>query len=219
VPCVDDYEALDVVVCVVDAIVDILNLTELGFSRSVAAATGRPGFHPDDMLRLYIWGCLNQVRSSRHPERACVRDLETLWLLRQLIPDCRTIAAFRHDNPEAIVATSAAFIAFCREAGLVTGRMIVLDGTKMQAVARKKKIVGAERLERDLAHSEREIAYYLHRLDIVDEQVSQRYEDQPARRQAFGDAIASLRRRKNQLGRRYQVFEGHDSPRPSWPDR
>jgi transposase len=121
------------------------------------------------MLRLYIWGYLNQVRSSRHLERACVRDLEALWLVRHLAPDYRTITAFRHDNPEAIVRASAAFIQFCRENGLITGRQVALDGTKMQAVASKKNIAGAERLARDLAHTEREIAYYLDRLDIIDE--------------------------------------------------
>jgi hypothetical protein len=80
-----------------DAFVDSLDLSELGFERTVAAATGRPGFRPGDMLRLYIWGYLNQVRSSRMLERACARDLEALWLMRRLAPDYRTIAAFRHD--------------------------------------------------------------------------------------------------------------------------
>jgi transposase len=86
----------------VDAFVESLDLTELGFERTIAAATGRPGFRPADMLRLYVWGYLNQVRSSRHLERSWVRDLEALWLMRRLAPDYRTIAAFRHDNPEAI---------------------------------------------------------------------------------------------------------------------
>lgn len=111
--CVDDYVTPEALVCVVDAFVASLNLAELGFDRAVAAATGRPGYHPGDMLRRYIWGYLNQVRSSRHLERACVRDLEALWLLRRLAPDYRTIASFRHDNPEAIVSASAAFIQFC----------------------------------------------------------------------------------------------------------
>jgi transposase len=208
--CVDDYVAPEALVRVVDAFVSNLDLTKLGFSRTVAAATGRPGFHPGDMLRLYIWGYLNQVRSSRHLERACVRDLEALWLLRQLAPDYRTIAAFRHDNPEAIVGASAAFIQFCRESGLISGRQVALDGTKMQAVASKKNIAGAERLARDLAHTEREIAYYLDRLDIIDEQIAKGYDDQPAHRQAFGDAIASLGRRKDQLVRRQQELEKRD---------
>jgi transposase len=209
-PCVEDYVAPEALVRVVDAFVASLNLADLGFGRSVAAATGRPGYHPADMLRLYIWGYLNQVRSSRHLERACVRDLEALWLIRQLAPDYRTIAAFRHDNPEAIVAASAAFIQFCRESGLITGRVVAVDGTKMHAVASKKNIAGAERLARDVAHTENEIAYYLDRLDIIDEQVAQGYGDQPAHRQAFGDAIASLRRRSDQLVHRQRELEGRD---------
>lgn len=209
-PCVEDYVAPESLVRVVDVFVASLNLSDLGFGRSVAAATGRPGYHPADMLRLYIWGYLNQVRSSRHLERACARDLEALWLIRQLAPDYRTIAAFRHDNPEAIVAASAAFIQFCRESGLITGRLVAVDGTKMHAVASKKNIAGAERLARDVAHTKRDIAYYLDRLDIIDEQVAQGYDDQPAHRQAFGDAIASLRRRTDQLVHRQRELEGRD---------
>ncbi|CAN7652098.1 IS1182 family transposase [Phenylobacterium sp. LjRoot225] len=201
-PSIEDYVAPEALVRVVDAFVDSLDLSELGFERTVAAATGRPGFRPDDMLRLYVWGYLNQVRSSRMLERACWRDLEALWLMRRLAPDYRTIAAFRHDNPEAIVRTSAAFVQFCREQGLVGGHMVALDGTKMRAVASPKNIAGAERLARDIAHTEREIAYYLDRLDSMDEQVAQGFGDQPTHREAFGDAIASLQRRKDRLAKR-----------------
>ena len=204
--CVEDYVADDSLVRVVDAFVGSLDLSDLGFVRTTAAATGRPGYHPGDMLRLYIWGYLNQVRSSRNLERACTRDLEALWLTRQLAPDYRTIAAFRHDNPEAIVAASAAFIQFCLDAGLITGRMVALDGTKVRAVASPKNIAGAERLARDLAHTEREIAYYLDRLDVVDEAVTQGLDDQPVHRQAFNDAITALGRRKDRLARRQDVL-------------
>ncbi len=112
-PCIDDYVAPEALVRVVDAFVTNLDLVDLGFDRAISAATGRPGYHPADMLRLYIWSYLNQVRSSRLLERACHRDLEALWLMRRLTPDYRTIAAFRHDNPAAIVAASAAFVQFC----------------------------------------------------------------------------------------------------------
>ena len=108
--CVDDYVPQESLVRVVDAFVETLDLTALGFERTISAATGRPGYHPGDMLRLYIWGYLNQLRSSRQLERACQRDLEAIWLMRRMTPDYRTIAAFRHDNPEAIIATGAAFI-------------------------------------------------------------------------------------------------------------
>lgn len=104
------------------------------------------------MLRLYIWGYLNQLRSSRMLERACVRDLEALWLMRRLAPDYRTIAAFQHDNPEAIARTGAAFVQFCPEQGLVGVRTVALDGTRIRTVASPKNIAGAERLARDIAH-------------------------------------------------------------------
>jgi transposase len=201
-PSIDDYIASDALVRVVDMFVDSLNLGELGFERAVSAATGRPGFHPGDMLRLYIWGYLNQVRSSRMLERACVRDLEALWLMRRLAPDYRTIAAFRHDNPEAIVRASAAFVQFCREQGLIGGRTVALDGTKMRAVASAKNIAGTERLARDITHTEREIAYYLDRLDAIDDQMAQGFDDQPSHREAFAGAVASLQRRKDRLAKR-----------------
>lgn len=205
--CVEDYVGADAWVHAVDAFVDSLDLSNLGFARSIAAATGRPGYHPGDMLRLYIWGYLNQLRSSRHLEKACVRDLEALWLMRRLAPDYRTIAAFRHDNPEAIVGASAAFIQFCREQGLISGRVVALDGTKMRAVASPKNIAGAERLVRDIAHTETEIAYYLDRLDIIDETVARGYEDQPLHREGFEMAVASLKRRKDRLARRQGELE------------
>lgn len=208
--CINDYVASDALVRVVDAFVDSLDLAELGFSRVIAAATGRPGYQPGDMLRLYVWGYLNQIRSSRHLEKACVRDLEALWLMRRLAPDYRTIAAFRHDNPGAIVAASAAFVQFCREQGLIGGRMVALDGTKMRAVASPKNIAGAERLARDFAHTEKEIAYYLDRLDIIDETVAQGFADQPLHREGFTAAIASLQRRKDRLARRQQELERRD---------
>jgi hypothetical protein len=155
-------------------------------------------------------GCLNQLRSSRHLERACTRDLEALWLLKKLAPDYRTIDAFRHDNPAAIVAAGAAFIQFCLDSGLITGPMVALDGTKMRAIASPKNIAGAERLGRDLAHTEKEVAYYLDRLDAMDEAVAQGFDDQPVHRQAFTDAIAALGRRKDRLARRQEVLAERD---------
>lgn len=210
-PCVDDYVEEEALVRVVDAFVQSLDLVDLGFERSIAAATGRPGYHPGDMLRLYIWGYLNQLRSSRQLERACQRDLEALWLMRRMTPDYRTIAAFRHDNPEAIVSVSAAFIRFCRESGFVAGNTVALDGTKMRAVASPKNIAGADRLARDIAHTEAEIAYYIDRLDIADEQASQRSGDQTIEREAFTGAIASLERRKHRLQRRQSELAEHDT--------
>lgn len=157
-----------------------------------------------------MWGYLNQVRSSRPLERACVRDLEALWLMRRLAPDYRTIASFRHDNPEAIVGASAAFIQFCREASLISGRLVAVDGTKMRAVASPKNIAGADRLARDVAHTEKEIAYYLDRLDIMDEAVAKGFDLQPKHREAFTTAIETLSRRKDRLVRRQDILKERD---------
>jgi transposase len=209
-PCVDDYVGQESLIRVVDAFILSLDLAGLGFERAIAAATGRPGYDPGDMLRLYVWGYLNQLRSSRHLERACTRDLEAMWLMRRMTPDYRTIAAFRHDNPEFIVAVGASFILFCRESGIVASNTVALDGTKMRAVASAKNIAGADRLARDIAHTETEISYYLDRLDIVDEQVSQGLGDQPVQRQAFSGAIASLQRRKGRLVCRRAELAEHD---------
>ncbi|WP_323009803.1 transposase [Paracoccus sp. (in: a-proteobacteria)] len=140
---------------VVDAFVETLDLTSLGFERTISAATGRPGYHPGDMLRLYIWGYLNQLRSSRQLERACQRDLEAIWLMRQMTPDYRTIAAFRHDNPEAISPRAPHSSDLSRERPCHS-RKVALDGTKMRAVASAKNIAGADRLARDIAHTETE---------------------------------------------------------------
>lgn len=205
--CVDDYVGEDALVRIVDCFVQSLDLADLGFRRAIAASTGRPGYHPGDMLRLYIWGYLNQLRSSRHLERACLRDLEAMWLMRRLTPDYRTLAAFRHDNPEAIVKMSAAFITFCREQGLVRGDVVSLDGTKMRAVASAKNIAGAERLARDIAHTEDEIAYYLDRLDIMDDQEAQGVAERPIHREAFAEAIGALERRKDRLIKRQAELE------------
>jgi len=113
-------------------------------------------------------------------------------------------------NPEAIVGASAAFIQFCRETGLVSGRLVALDGTKMRAVASPKNIAGADRLARDVAHSEKEIAYYLDRLDIMDEAVAQGFDDQPKHREAFTAAIETLGRRKDRLVRRQEILRDRD---------
>src|SRR5258708_21875182 len=107
----------------------------------------------------------------------------------RLAPDYHPIAAFRHDNPEAIIAASAASVQFCGEQGLVGGRVVAVDGTKMRAVASQKNIAGAGRLARDIAHTEKEIAYYLGRLDIINETVAQGFEDQPLHRENFAAAI------------------------------
>lgn len=120
--CVDDYIGEDALVRIVDAFVQSLDLAELGFRRAIAALKGRPGYHPGEMVRLYIWGYLNQLSSSRNLERACLRDLEAMWLMRRLTPDFRTIAAWTVPKPHPANAGRGWHRLVNRyEAGAVTG--------------------------------------------------------------------------------------------------
>ena len=137
-----DYVASDASVRVVDAFVDGLELSGLGFVRAVAASTGRPGYDPRDLLKLYVWGYFNEVRSSRRLERSCRRDVEAMWLLRRLAPDFKTIADFRRDNGPAIIGACRAFVLVCRDAGLFAARLVALDGSKFRAAASPKKVIG-----------------------------------------------------------------------------
>jgi transposase len=130
--CVDDYVAEDSQVRVIDVFVDELDLSTLGFSD--AAATGRPGYHPATMLKLYLYGYLNQVQSSRRLEREAGRNLELMWLTGRLAPGFKTIADFRRDNSEAIRATCHQFVVLCREVGLIAGGTVAVDGSRFKAV-------------------------------------------------------------------------------------
>ena len=133
---IDDYVAADAAVRVIDAFVEGLDMFGLGLVRATPAATGRPGYDPRDLLKLYIYGYLNEVRSSRKLERECRRNVELMWLLGRLAPDFKTIADFRRDNAAGIVGACRAFVLFCREQGLFAARLVALDGSKFRAVAR-----------------------------------------------------------------------------------
>ena len=118
---IEDYVAADAPVRVIDAFVDGLDVRGLRFGRSVPAAMGRPPYDPRDLLKLYLYGYLNEVRSSRRLERECFRNVEVMWLVRRLAPDFKTIADFRRDNGAAIVGTCRAFVLFCRDPGPIRG--------------------------------------------------------------------------------------------------
>ncbi len=121
-PCLEDWIAEDNPVRVVDAFVEALDLGVLGFAGVDAARTGRPGYHPAALLKLYVYGYLNRVPSSRRLEREAGRNVEVMWLTGQLSPDHKTIAEFRRQNGPAIGRVCARFVALCRTMGLLTGR-------------------------------------------------------------------------------------------------
>ncbi|TKT69068.1 IS1182 family transposase, partial [Aquamicrobium sp. LC103] len=213
----EDYVARDTPVRVIDAFVDGLDMTGLGFGRAVPAATGRPGYDPRDLLKLYVWGYFNEVRSSRRLERECRRNVESMWLLRRLAPDFKTIADFRRDNGPAIVGACRAFVLLCRDAGLFAARLVALDGSKFRAAASRKKIVGRKEIEQAAARLDGRIAAYLVGLDEAD---AAEPDDAP---EAVEAALAVLQARRAELGRmaarldiegRTTLVEGEEDARP-----
>jgi transposase len=165
---IDDYVAADAPVRVIDAFVDSLNLLNLGFERTRPAETGRPGYDPGDMLKLYIYGYLSNLRSSRRLEKACLINLELCWLLRTLRPDFKTIADFRRDNPDAIAGVCRAFVQFCRKANLFAGAIAAIDGTKLRAAASRRRIMSREEVAKEIIDLDRRIGDYLLAMDTAD---------------------------------------------------
>ncbi|PZN92401.1 MAG: IS1182 family transposase [Hyphomicrobiales bacterium] len=165
---IEDYVAAAAPVRVIDAFVVGLDMACLGFGRAVPASTGRPPYDPRDLLKLYIWGYFNEVRSSRRLERECGRNVEAMWLLRRLRPDFKTIADFRRDNGSAIVGACRAFVLLCRDTGLFSARLVALDGSKFRAVASPKKVVGRQEIAEEAARLDRGISTYLAGLDAAD---------------------------------------------------
>jgi transposase len=131
----DDLIPVDHMCRVIDAFVARLALSQLGFERAQAAETGRPGYDPRDLLKLYLYGYLNQIRSSRRLETECRRNVELMWLLGRLYPDHKSISEFRRMHSDAVTAAGAAHIRFARSCGLIRGEWIAIDGSKFRAVA------------------------------------------------------------------------------------
>ena len=147
-----------------------LDLGELGFGGVEPEVTGRPSYHPSVLLKLYIYGYLNQVQSSRRLEREALRNLEVMWLLGRLAPDHKTIADFRKDNGRAIRQVCARFVALCRVMGLLTEASVAIDGSKFKAVNNRDKNFTRAKMERRMAQIEESVARYLQQLDSADRQ-------------------------------------------------
>ncbi len=168
--CLDDWVEENNPVRAVDVFVDALDLRDLGFDGVVPAATGRPAYHPSPMLKLYIYGYLNRVQSSRRLEREAGRNLEVMWLTGRLVPDHKTIADFRKDNGPAIKKVCAQFVALCRQMGLLAKASVAIDGSKFKAVNSRDNNFTKGKLERRLAQIEESVARYLQQLDTADRQ-------------------------------------------------
>jgi transposase len=180
---------------VIDAFVEALDLAALKFSKVAAEETGRPPYAPGDLLKLYVYGYLHRVRSSRRLQAEAERNVQVMWLINRLTPSFKTIADFRKDHVAAIVEVCRCFIRFCREQSLFGAELLAIDGTKIAAVASRKQVITPKRIEKMNAAIDRKIADYLTSMDAADR-------EEPRAAGASADvaaAIAALKAQKLRL--------------------
>jgi transposase len=205
--CLDDYVGEDNPVRVVDAFIDELDLAVLGFAGVVPEATGRPSYHPVTLLKIYLYGYLNRVQSSRRLEREAQRNIELMWLTGRLSPDFKTIADFRKDNGAAIRAGCSQFVVLCRKLGLFTRAVVAIDGSKFKAVNNRDKNYTAAKVIGRMEQVDASIARYLRALDRADREESDVAEAKSVR---LKEKIAGLRRQMQSLKEMEQRVE--DAP-------
>ena len=185
----DDYIAEDSPVRVIDVFVDDLGLSGLGF-KTIPEATGRPGYHPATLLKLFIYGYLNRVQSSRRLEREAQRNVELMWLTGRLAPDFKTIADFRKDNGEAIRLVCREFVMLCRKLALFTEAFVAIDGSKFKAVNNRDRNFTKAKLKRRLQQIDESIERYLGQIASADRQETATATDKTQR---LEDKIAALK--------------------------
>src|SRR4026208_275207 len=166
--CLEDWIGEENPVRVIDVFVDVLDLAELGFSGVDPEATGRPSYHPSVLLKLYIYGYLNRVQSSRRLEREAGRNLEVMWLTGRLAPDHKTIADFRKNNGPAVKKVCAQFVELCRKMGLLTKASVAIDGSKFKAVNSRDNNFTQGKIQRRQKQIEESVARYMSQLDTAD---------------------------------------------------
>jgi transposase len=167
----EDYVAADNPVRVIDFFIDQLDLAKLGFGVK-PKETGRPAYHPAAMLKIYVYGYLNRVQSSRRLERECQRNVEAMWLTGRLAPDFKTIADFRKDHGPAIRKVCREFIVVCGRAGLLAATMVAIDGSKFKAVNSRDRNFTQTKVAKRLKQIEESIERYLSELETADRQPS-----------------------------------------------
>jgi transposase/uncharacterized small protein (DUF1192 family) len=205
----EDWVGEDNAVRVIDVFVDDLDLRELDFDRAEPEATGRPGYHPAVLLKLYIYGYLNRVQSSRRLEREAGRNVEVMWLTGRLAPDHKTIADFRKDNGPAIRKVCSQFVALCREIGLLATASVAIDGSKFKAVNNRDRNFTAAKMQRRLAQIEKSVARYLDQLDTADRQ-------EPS--EALSRKVTRLNEKIAKLREEMQRLEAIEARRQASPD-
>ena len=193
---IDKYVDKENPVRFIDAFVDSLNLEKLGFKHSILADTGRPSYNPSDLLKLYVYGYLNQVRSSRKLEKECHRNVEVMWLMKKLAPDFKTIADFRKNNVDCIKPVFKEFVYLCRSLDLYGAQIVAIDGTKFKAVNSKSNNLNEKTVALRLKLTEEKIAEYLKDLDSNDAKDSE--ESKTAENDDLKEKIRQLEEKKQQ---------------------
>ncbi len=189
----DDCVGEDNPVRAVDAFVDGLDLRKLGFTSIDPLETGRPGYHPATMLKLYIYGYLNRIPSSRRLERECQRNLELMWLTGRLAPDFKTIADFRKDFGKPIQEACRCFVAICRKLNLLASASVAIDGSKFKAVNARDKNFTEAKMKRRLERIDESIARYISQLETADRQAAQGADVPAARVTRLKEKVAKLK--------------------------
>jgi transposase len=205
--CLDDYVTENNPVRVIEAFIDELDLARLGFDGVVPETTGRPAYHPATLLKIYLYGYLNRVQSSRRLEREAQRNTELMWLTGRLAPDFKTIADFRKDNGAAIRAVCSQFVVLCRQLGLFTRAVVAIDGSKFKAVNNRDKNYTVAKVTGRMEQVNGSIARYLRALDQADREESDIAEAKSGR---LKEKIAGLRRQMQALKAMEQSV--HDAP-------
>jgi transposase len=208
--CLEDWIAEDNSVRVIDVFVDELDLAGLGFDGVAPEVTGRPSYHPSVLLKLYIYGYLNRVQSSRRLEREALRNVEMMWLLGRLAPDHKTVADFRKDNGPAIKKVCARFVELCRQMGLLTTASVAIDGSKFKAVNTRDKNFTKGKVERRRQQLEDSVARYLAQLDTADLQ-------DPS--EALAAKTAHLKDKLAKLASEMQKLEAYERAMLASPDQ
>jgi len=204
----DEYIAPDNAVRVVDAFVNKLDLQALGFDRAEPSKTGRPGYQPATLLKIYVYGYLNRLQSSRRLERESHRNVELIWLTGRLMPDFKTIADFRKDNRKAIRRVCTEFVGVCRELELFSATLVAIDGSKFKAVNSRDKNFTKKSVKRRLQKTQANIDRYLAKLDAVDRQ-------EPEIREV---TAAELQQKIASMEAKMEELKGHEAEVAAHPD-
>jgi transposase len=207
--CLDDYVDEDNPVRAIEAFVELLDLKQLGFAGAEPKATGRPAYHPGTLLKIYIYGYLNRIQSSRRLEREAQRNLELIWLTGRLAPDFKTIADFRRDNGEAIRRVCREFVLLCRNLDLFSEATVAIDGSKFKAVNNRDKNFTDRKLQARMAQVEESIGRYLAELDRADREPTAVSEERVTRLKERIDGLKEQIQHLKEIGVALQAAPDH----------